>query len=260
MKRTILKLSDFEAQAAAILAASYAKRGDGLRMEDVDNDDGPAPGEDDDDDDESDDDEDDSDKDDDDSDESGDDDDDKKDTKKSKKDKKSDDDEKVDRAEYERVKRHRAAADRRVAERDATIADLTRQLQEKDTKADGTTKAQVTELTEKTNKQDKTIHDLRIQNAFLTANTYQWHDVADALRLADLSGVEIDPEDGSVTGLKEALQALARSKPHLIKKVESSKEKQGQSGSKNNGKRKGETKRPDRAALAKDYPVLANRR
>src|SRR5690349_6077454 len=52
MKRTILSTSDFKAQAAAILAASKAKRGDFLRMEDVggDADDG-APGADDKDDD-----------------------------------------------------------------------------------------------------------------------------------------------------------------------------------------------------------------
>lgn len=252
MKRTILSWHDFEDQAAAILAASKAKRGDGLRMEKVDGDeDDGAPDDDadeDDQDDDSDDDDDDPDK--------GPDADDKKDDKKA--DDKSDD--KVDRAEYERVKKHRAAADRRVAERDATIADLQRQLQEKDTKADGTTKAQVTELTEKTTSQEKTIHDLRIQNAFLTANKYTWHDVADALRLADLSGVEIDPEDGSVTGLKEALDALAKSKPHLIKKDEDGKDPKGKSGSPNNGKRKGDPKKPDRDTLSKTYPVLANRR
>jgi uncharacterized coiled-coil protein SlyX len=241
----------FEDQAALILAASKAKRGDGLRMEDIEGDDDEgAPGADDDEPD-------------DDDDEDPDDDPDKKsgdDDKTGKKDDDKSSDEKVDRAEYERVKRHRAAADRRVAERDQTIADLQRQLQEKDTKADGTTQARVTELEEGVTSRDKTIHELRIQNAFLAANKYTWHDAADALRLADLSGVEIDPEDGSVTGLKEALDALAKSKPHLIKVEGKKEDPKGSSGSPNNGKRKGDTKKPDRASLSKTYPVLATRR
>lgn len=253
MKRTILSLSDFSEQAAAILAASKAKRGDGLRMEVIDNDetDGPdADEEDEEDEDESDDD--------DDADESSDDDDDKDDKKKSK-DKSAED--KVDRAEYDRVKRHRAAADRKVAERDATITDLKTQLAAKDTKADGTTQARVQELEKQTSKDTDTIKTLRIHNAFLAANSHSWHDAADALRLADLSEVEIDPEDGSVTGIKEALDALAKSKPHLIKKPEGDKdESRNASGSSTNGKRKGQQKKTDRATLSKTYPVLATRR
>lgn len=252
MKRTILSWHDFEDQAAAILAASKAKRGDGLRMEDVEGDedaDAPDDGDADDEDDA-------------DEDDDSDDADDDKDADGKKDDKKDSDkgaeDDKVDRAEYERVKRHRAAADRRVAERDATIADLQKQLRDKDTKADGTVQARVTELESATKKQDKTIHELRIQNAFLAANTYDWVDPSDALRLADLSAVEIDPEDGSVTGLKEALKKLATAKPHLIKS-----RKEGDrnpSGGPNNGKRKGSTKKIDRATLAQNYPVLRAQR
>lgn len=242
----------FENQAALILEASKAKRGDGLRMEDVDGDeDEGAPGDEDEQD----------------PDDEGDDtdaeddpdeepDDDKKGKSKDKKDKS--DDEPVTRAEYERVKRHRAAADRRVAERDQTIADLQSQLRDKDTKADGATKTRVTELESQNGSLSKQITDLRIQNAFLAANEFDWHDPADALRLADLSGVEIDPDDGTVTGVKDALKALAKSKPHLIKKVDKTDPK-GSSGSPNNGRRKGETKKPDRATLAKTYPVLAGR-
>lgn len=256
MKRTILKLSDFEQQAADILAASYAKRGDGLRMEDIENDEDPP--DDAEDEDESDDDED--------KDEDKDDKekDDKKDEKKSDKKKKSDDDEsdKVDRSEYDRVKRHRAAADRRNADLTAENTRLTAEVaslkaEGKDGKPDPAATARVTELEGNVTERDGTIQRLRIENAFLTANDFSWHDPQDAMRLADLSDVEIE-EDGTVVGLKEALKALARAKPHLIKSTEKADPK-GASGSANNGKRKGEGKKVDRATLAKSYPVLRNR-
>lgn len=249
MKRTILKLSDFEEQAAAILAASKTKWAD-ARMEDIegDEDDG-APGDEDDDDP------------DDDAADKGDDD--KKDDKDSDKDKSADED-KVDRAEYERVKRHRAAADRRVATLEAENTQLKNQLAAagKDGKDGEGTSERVTELQSEVEKRDSAIHELRIQNAFLSANQFTWHDAGDALRLADLSDVEIE-DDGTVVGLKEALTKLAREKPHLIKSEagkDAKDDKRGSSGSANNGKRKGDSKKPDRAALSKTYPVLGARR
>jgi hypothetical protein len=252
MKRTILRLSDFEKQAAAILAASKAKRGDGLRMEKIDGDDTAPDDDSSDDDDEGGDDEDDSS--DDDADKGDDDKDDQKD------DDKSSSDDKVDRAEYERVKRHRAAADRRNAE---LTAENTRLKSENESlkadgkKSDGPSERE-TQLERDVQNRDQQIQELRIHNAFLAANTFQWHDPADALRLADLRDVEIE-EDGTVVGLKEALQKLAREKPHLIKSDKKD-EPKGKSGSPTNGRRKGETKKPDRATLSKTYPVLAARR
>lgn len=40
--------------------------------------------------------------------------------------------------------------------------------------------------------------------------------VDDAFKLADLSGVEVD-DDGTVTGIKEAVEQLAKEKPYLVK-------------------------------------------
>lgn len=261
MKRTILRLSDFEAQAAAILAASKAHRAD-ARMELIDNDEDDGPDPDDDEEDEEDDD------DSDDADEKGGK---GKDDKKSSKDKSSDDDDKVDRAEYERVKRHRAAADRRKAELETENATLKTEnaalkAEGKDGKPDEATTARVTELQSTNEKLAEQIQSLRINNAFLSANDYTWHDPEDAMRLADLSEVEIE-EDGTVVGLKEALKKLAKAKPHLIKKAESKvkddeddDDEKPPSGSANNGRRKGSKNKPDRAALSKTYPVLATRR
>ena len=73
-------------------------------------------------------------------------------------------------------------------------------------------------LAEATAKVEKLTADnqqLRITNAFLMDNTYKWRNPRAALRLVDLENVEID-ESGKVTGLSEALKALAESDPYLL--------------------------------------------
>lgn len=42
-------------------------------------------------------------------------------------------------------------------------------------------------------------------------------DIADAIALADMSGVDFDEANDKVTGAKEAIDALAKAKPHLLK-------------------------------------------
>jgi hypothetical protein len=69
-------------------------------------------------------------------------------------------------------------------------------------------KADLTALQESSRKE-------RIQAAVLqAATTAQFADPVDAIALADLSGVML--EDGKVTGAKEAVEALAKAKPHLV--------------------------------------------
>lgn len=257
MKRTILNLADFQDQAAAILAASKSKYADLQMMADVDNDEDDPPGSEDDEDE-------------DDPDEDDPDEDEDKGPKKKSKDKSSEDDDKVDRAEYDRVKRHRAAADRRKAELESEVTTLKTEIaalkaEGKDGKLDEATTARIATAENTVQERDKTIQSLRINNAFLSANEYTWHDPEDALRLADLSEVEIE-EDGTVVGLKDALKKLAKAKPHLIKKADSAdkddEDEPGQnpSGSVKNGKRKGDKNKVDRAALSKNYPVLRGMR
>jgi len=53
----------------------------------------------------------------------------------------------------------------------------------------------------------------------MAAATMRFHDPADAFALADLSNVKND-EDGNVEGVTDALKALAKSKPHLIRGAE----------------------------------------
>lgn len=57
----------------------------------------------------------------------------------------------------------------------------------------------------------------RITNAVkFAAAALNFHDPADALAHLDAAALEIG-EDGSVTGVKEALDALAKAKPYLVK-------------------------------------------
>jgi hypothetical protein len=56
-----------------------------------------------------------------------------------------------------------------------------------------------------------------VENAFLKDNTVKWHDPSAALRLADMSQVVVD-DDGTVSGLKKALEDLAKANPWMIDK------------------------------------------
>ncbi len=64
--------------------------------------------------------------------------------------------------------------------------------------------------------QSAEIQSLRLENAFLLDNTHNWHDPRLALSLIDTEEIEIE-DDGEVVGLKEALSALAKKHPYLVK-------------------------------------------
>lgn len=120
-------------------------------------------------------------------------------------------------------------------------------------KATGT----VNELTARAEKAEGNVGRLTLENAFLLDNTYDWANPKTALRLVDLSEVEID-DDGKVTGLDEALKALAESEPYLLKgkddEDEDDDEEKPSAGQPPKGKQK--PGKPNRAALEKRYPAL----
>lgn len=115
-------------------------------------------------------------------------------------------------AEYDAIKNQLRAADQRrdAAEKDAkALRDA--QLSEEEKRKRDLAEAQA-ELA----KRDEAVKQLKLENAFVTDNTYDWHDPKTALKVADLSGVTID-DAGKVTGLKEALKATAESNPWMVK-------------------------------------------
>lgn len=103
------------------------------------------------------------------------------------------------------------------------------------------------------------LRSARLQIAFLQDNTYEWHSPGRALKLADLTDVEID-DDGTVNGLKAALDALAKSDPYLVKaKDEKSKDEDKDQPKKTGDKPKSKQKKDDpsdRKTLATKYPGL----
>lgn len=153
-------------------------------------------------------------------------------------------------AEMEALRKRMKAADKHRSKVEAQL----RELMDKDLKPDEKTSKELSELRERDAKNTAALNSLRLQNAFLASNRYNWHDPEDAMSLADLSNVEID-EDGTVDrkALAAALKDLATRKPHLVKRDTTS--DQG-SGDKMNSKRKGQGQKADRAELVKRFPVL----
>lgn len=124
------------------------------------------------------------------------------------------------------------------------------------------------ELSAREQAQAAELGQLKRERAFLVANDITWHDREDALKAIDWDEVEVS-DDGKVDtkSLKAELKRLAKAKPWLVKKSETSddddesdddKKDKKSSASSMNGKKKG-TKEPTRDELAKRFPAL-NRR
>lgn len=124
----------------------------------------------------------------------------------------------VSRKDLDAVINRLKAADRRASEAEKKLK------AEEDAKKDELTKAteRAAELEKTSAQQAKEIADLRLQNAFLTADTgVTWHDPADALALAERQGylAEVVDDEGKVITAKltAKLKELAKAKPHLVK-------------------------------------------
>lgn len=124
----------------------------------------------------------------------------------------------VSQEDFEKIKNQLRASDKRNADLDKRLKAID------DSKKDELTKAteRVTELEAQQAKDSKEIASLRLQNAFLSANTgITWHDPGDALALAERKGYldEVVGEDGTVDNAKltAKLKEMAKASPHLVK-------------------------------------------
>ncbi len=76
---------------------------------------------------------------------------------------------------------------------------------------------QVAEMQAERDRLSADLTNVRIRHAVeIAAAGMDFQSPADAFDLADLTGVEIT-DDGEVTGVKEALEALVKAKPYLVK-------------------------------------------
>jgi hypothetical protein len=128
-----------------------------------------------------------------------------------------DKDEAISKADYEAALRRMKAADKRADEAEKKVKAA------EDADKDALTKA--TDLATELEKENATlqseIRTLRLNNAFLTANTHAWHDPEVALDLAQAKGYiedDIIDEEGKVDRkrLKGSLDRLAKEKPFLV--------------------------------------------
>lgn len=167
----------------------------------------------------------------------------------------------VTREDFDRIQNQLRAADQRRAAAEKKAQELE---DAKLSEAERTVK-QLDEAKAQNSQLQSQIKELRIQNAFVTDNTHDWHDSRAALKLADLSGVTID-DDGTVKGLKEALEAVAKSAPYLLKpKADAGAEGAGQPAQQQQtgvtgvaGGGNGASGN-DKAGLTKRFPQLAGR-
>lgn len=97
--------------------------------------------------------------------------------------------------------------------------------------------------------------DLLIRLEFMANNKFSWRNPKAALRLLDLTDVEIN-DDGEVEGLDEAIAALAKSDPYLLAGKGDGKEdddKPGSTGQKTGSRKRGNA---NRDKLVNKYPAL----
>jgi hypothetical protein len=209
----------------------------------------------------------------------------KKSTRKPSKDDDEDDDDEGDARLHkasQQAKRYRLALRAKERETEELKARL-QAIEDEDKSPDEVAARQITELKSQNASLIENARVMTAQLAFFKANTIDWADASDAFALAERSGLfdDIVDEDGNVDEreLRRGLRDLAKRKPHLVKQEDSSKargrkpsdkdedeqddkdDEQGSrqsSGSKLNGKRKGQTGTADRAALAKKFPILNN--
>lgn len=133
----------------------------------------------------------------------------------------------VAKAEHDAVVARMKAADQRAAKVEAEL----KAIRDKDLPAQEKLAKDHAELVKSHEALVQQNRQTVIENAFLKANTFKWKDPEAALKLADLSGVEIG-DDGKVTGMEQALKTLATSKKWLLEEGDGS--GAGDSGSDSN--------------------------
>jgi hypothetical protein len=157
----------------------------------------------------------------------------------------------VTREDFERLQKQLSAADKKREEAEKALKKID------DAKKDELTKAteRAEELEKTVQERDKQIADLRLQNAFLTADTgVTWHDPGDALALAERKGylADVVGQDGQVdaSALGKKLKEFASKHKHMVKSDggdnggsdEGKEQRTGPTGGKVGGKGKGGSK------------------
>lgn len=165
--------------------------------------------------------------------------------------------------ETARMKEHLSQADKKRAEaekaRDDALARL-KEFEDKDKTELQRTTERVAELEKQVQQRDEDLASLRLENAFLTVNSVQWHDPKAALLLAQREGYLEDVVDdkGKVdeVKLKTKLEKLGKDKAYLVKKDDNGAPPPPPSGQPAGSGTKGNKTGSDDAAIVGRYRAL----
>lgn len=158
----------------------------------------------------------------------------------------------VSKADLDKALERMKAADKRASE----LQDKLKEIERKEKTELENAQSDLEDAKKQLEVVGQELADLRLENAFLTNNKYTWHDPSDAMRLMDTEGVRV--EEGKVIGLADAIEKLAKAKPHLLKSEDDGgkgKDSSAASGTPRNGTRKGDKKEPPRDYSAR-FPAL----
>lgn len=159
----------------------------------------------------------------------------------------------IPKAEADSLRERMRAADQRAAKLDAEL----KQLRDKDLPEQDKLRRDFEESQQTVQKLQTVNNELALKVAFLSDNSFSWHNPERALKLVDLSQVEIR-DDGTVTGLKEALKALATSDAYLVKQAVTEEQKPPAGTAPGNNGGSGGTK-PSVKGMAARIPALNTR-
>lgn len=156
------------------------------------------------------------------------------------------------KSQLEQQRQRTLASDQRAAKIEAEL----KQLRDKDLPEIEKLKRDFEDTVKQRDSLKDSVNQLALDNAFLKENSVTWHSPETALKLVDRSQVTID-DDGTVHGMKEALTALAKSNPYLVKTETTETAPPPGTAPANNGS--SGTAKPKPGAMAGRLPVLRTR-
>lgn len=131
----------------------------------------------------------------------------------------------VSREEYETILRRLNAADQAKGAAEKRL----REIDDADKSELEKAKRDLEEIKKRAEAAEAAALQAKLANEILKFPGFIWHDPEAVLRLVDMEMISVD-EDGKVTGVKDALNKLAKDKAYLLKGKQGDKDKSGGAG------------------------------
>lgn len=162
----------------------------------------------------------------------------------------------VSRKDFDTLRAQLQAADQNRAKAESDL----KQLRDKDLPEMDKLRRDNQELAAKAEAASKALEATRLENAFLTHadDKIKWRNPATALKLLDRSKITID-SDGNVVGMKDAIEALAKSDPYLLEDKTPAEPQEPPVGGTLPGNNGGSGTKPDKNKMAARFPAMRTR-